>query len=130
MTSEMFRELLDHPDVEEVVVLRGQDRPREVRLGFMAYHGGGLEEMTEAIAFCIPIPGIERHQRSGKPAIDKMNFRGLNQPLAGISVPSRQAVNQEQPFECQEIAFYRRAIQPRRMVHGTKAKRSTSSAHD
>lgn len=50
MTSEMFRELLDHPDVEEVVVLRGHDRPREVRLGFMAYHGGGLEEMTEVVA--------------------------------------------------------------------------------
>ena len=46
----MFRELLDHSDVEEVVVLRGQDRPREVRLGFMAYHGGGLEEMTEVVA--------------------------------------------------------------------------------
>ena len=46
----MFRELLDHPDVEEVVVLRGHDRPREVRLGFMAYHGGGLEEMTEVVA--------------------------------------------------------------------------------
>lgn len=46
----MFRELLDHPDVDEVVVLRGHDTAREHRLGFMAYHGGGLEEMTEVIA--------------------------------------------------------------------------------
>lgn len=49
-TSDVFRELLDHPDVEEVLVLRGHDRPREARLGFMAYHGGGLEEMTEVVA--------------------------------------------------------------------------------
>ncbi|MCE2763419.1 MAG: poly-gamma-glutamate hydrolase family protein [Ilumatobacteraceae bacterium] len=46
----MFRELLDHPEVDEVLVLRGHDRPRELRLGFMAYHGGGLEEMTEVVA--------------------------------------------------------------------------------
>ena len=46
----MFRELLDHPDVEEVVELRGHDDHPELRLGFMAYHGGGLEEMTEVIA--------------------------------------------------------------------------------
>ncbi len=46
----MFRQLLDHPDVEEVVVLRGVTQPRTHRIGFMAYHGGGLEEMTEVIA--------------------------------------------------------------------------------
>lgn len=46
----MFRELLDHPDVEEVVTLRGHDTDRHLRLGFMAYHGGGLEEMTDVIA--------------------------------------------------------------------------------
>lgn len=46
----MFRELLDHPDVDEVVVLRGHDHERHRRVGFMAYHGGGLEEMTEVIA--------------------------------------------------------------------------------
>ena len=46
----MFRELLDHPDVEEVITLRGQDLPLDQRIGFMAYHGGGLEEMTEVIA--------------------------------------------------------------------------------
>lgn len=45
-----FAELLAHPEVEEVCVLRGHARPRERRLGFMAYHGGGLEEMTEVVA--------------------------------------------------------------------------------
>jgi phage replication-related protein YjqB (UPF0714/DUF867 family) len=38
-----FAELLAHPEVDEVVTLRG-------RFGFMAYHGGGLEEMTDVIA--------------------------------------------------------------------------------
>lgn len=38
-----FAELLAHPGVEEVSVLRS-------RLGFAAYHGGGLEEMTDVIA--------------------------------------------------------------------------------
>lgn len=46
----MFRELLDHPDVEEILTLRGHEVPRHQRLGFMAYHGGGLEEMTDVIA--------------------------------------------------------------------------------
>jgi phage replication-related protein YjqB (UPF0714/DUF867 family) len=39
----MFAELLAHPDVDEVCELRG-------RFGFMAYHGGGLEVMTDVIA--------------------------------------------------------------------------------
>jgi phage replication-related protein YjqB (UPF0714/DUF867 family) len=38
-----FAELLAHPEVDEVVTLRS-------RFGFMAYHGGGLEEMTDVIA--------------------------------------------------------------------------------
>lgn len=45
-----FAELLAHPEVQEICTLRGHDRPREHRLGFMAYHGGGLEEMTEVVA--------------------------------------------------------------------------------
>lgn len=45
-----FRDLLAHPDVEEVCILRGHDHPRDRRVGFMAYHGGGLEEMTEVVA--------------------------------------------------------------------------------
>ena len=39
----MFAELLAHPGVEEVVELRGS-------FGFMAYHGGSLEEATDVIA--------------------------------------------------------------------------------
>jgi phage replication-related protein YjqB (UPF0714/DUF867 family) len=39
----MFAELLAHPGVEEVVTLRGA-------FGFMAYHGGSLEEATDVIA--------------------------------------------------------------------------------
>lgn len=38
-----FADLLAHPGVEEVSVLRS-------RFGFMAYHGGGLEEMTDVVA--------------------------------------------------------------------------------
>lgn len=39
----MFDQLLAQEGVEEVLDIRG-------RFGFMAYHGGGLEEMTEVIA--------------------------------------------------------------------------------
>lgn len=39
----MFDELLAHPDVEEEVVLRS-------RFGFLAFHGGSLEEATDGIA--------------------------------------------------------------------------------
>jgi len=45
-----FRELLDTPGVDEVCRLRGHRLDRTRRIGFMAYHGGGLEEMTEVIA--------------------------------------------------------------------------------
>lgn len=44
MTStDPFGELLAMPDVQEVCELRG-------RVGFMAYHGGSLEEQTDVIA--------------------------------------------------------------------------------
>ncbi|MDO8392160.1 MAG: poly-gamma-glutamate hydrolase family protein [Actinomycetota bacterium] len=43
MTHAPFRELLATPGVREVCHLRG-------RLGFMAYHGGALEEMTDVVA--------------------------------------------------------------------------------
>ena len=39
----MFAELLAHPGVEEVCEIRGT-------FGFMAYHGGSLEETTDVIA--------------------------------------------------------------------------------
>ena len=41
--NEPFADLLASPGVEEVCVLRGS-------VGFMAYHGGHLEEMTDVIA--------------------------------------------------------------------------------
>ena len=43
MTRPTFAELLAHPGVTEECELRG-------RLGFMAYHGGGLEETTDIVA--------------------------------------------------------------------------------
>lgn len=43
MSERPFAELLATPGVEEVCELRG-------RFGFMAYHGGALEEMTDVIA--------------------------------------------------------------------------------
>jgi phage replication-related protein YjqB (UPF0714/DUF867 family) len=43
MTAPTFAELLALPDVAEECELRGS-------FGFMAYHGGGLEEMTDVIA--------------------------------------------------------------------------------
>lgn len=46
----MFRDLLKHPDIDEVCVLRDHHSERSRRIGFMAYHGGGLEVMTEVIA--------------------------------------------------------------------------------
>ena len=39
----MFDELLAHPGVEEIVELRSA-------FGFMAYHGGSLEEVTDVVA--------------------------------------------------------------------------------
>ena len=39
----MLNDLLAHPLVEEVCELRGT-------FGFMAFHGGGLEEATDVIA--------------------------------------------------------------------------------
>jgi len=38
-----LRDLLDHPGVEEVLEMRG-------RFGFMAFHGGSLEERTDLVA--------------------------------------------------------------------------------
>lgn len=43
MTVPPFRQLLDHPGVEEVVELRSP-------IGFMAFHGGNLERGTDTVA--------------------------------------------------------------------------------
>jgi phage replication-related protein YjqB (UPF0714/DUF867 family) len=42
-TEAQFASLLAHPGVEEVLELRGH-------FGFMAFHGGSLEEMTDIVA--------------------------------------------------------------------------------
>ena len=57
----MFKQLLDHPGVEEVCELRS-------KFGFMAYHGGNLEENTDVIAQAAA-------QRSGS------SYYGVHQPL-------------------------------------------------
>lgn len=43
MNVHNLRELLEHPGVEEVLEVRG-------RFGFMAFHGGSLEERTDLVA--------------------------------------------------------------------------------
>lgn len=57
-----LRELLQHPDVEEVCELRSN-------FGIMAYHGGGLEELTDVI---------------GRRVAEKTNssYYGVHQPAA------------------------------------------------
>lgn len=56
----LFADLLAHPGVAEVLHVGG-------RLGFMAYHGGSLEEMTDVIA-------REAADRSGA------SYYGVHQP--------------------------------------------------
>lgn len=63
----MFRDVLHHPDVEEVVTLCGHELNRSQRIGFMAYHGGGLEVMTDVIA-----------QQAA--ALADVSYYGLHQP--------------------------------------------------
>ena len=75
----MFRELLDHPDVEEVINLRGQDLPLDQRIGFMAYHGGGLEEMTEVIA-------MRAAERSGTSYYGVHQPKGMERHIPSIEV--------------------------------------------
>ena len=67
----MFAKLLAHPEVQEVVELRN-------KFGFMAYHGGGLEHLTDVIA-------QQAATRSGS------SYYGVHQPK-GLKwhVPSHQ----------------------------------------
>ena len=66
-----LRDLLDHPGVEEVLEVRG-------RFGFMAFHGGSLEERTDLVARAAA-------ERSGA------SYYGVHQP-AGLRqhVPSHR----------------------------------------
>ena len=71
----MFDELLAQEGVEEVLTLRST-------FGFMAYHGGGLEEMTEVIAQAAA-------EKSGA------SYYGVHQP-AGMEwhIPSHKVVRE------------------------------------
>jgi phage replication-related protein YjqB (UPF0714/DUF867 family) len=75
----MFAELLAHPEVEEICELRS-------RFGFMAYHGGGLEEMTDVIASAAA-------ERAGA------SYYGVHQP-PGLEwhVPSHQVSPDDSPL--------------------------------
>jgi phage replication-related protein YjqB (UPF0714/DUF867 family) len=73
-----FADLLAHPGVEEVVELRS-------RFGFMAYHGGGLEEMTDVIAG-------QAAQRAGA------SYYGVHQPIElQWHIPSTQVTPDASP---------------------------------
>lgn len=90
-----FAELLAHPGVEEVVCRRG-------RLGFMAYHGGGLEEMTDVIAQAAA-------ERSGA------SYYGVHQP-PGLEwhIPSTQV----SPSDSRPLAEFLNHVEVVITVHG------------
>jgi len=73
--TRMFDELLAQEGVEEVLTLRST-------FGFMAYHGGGLEEMTEVIAQAAA-------EKSGA------SYYGVHQP-AGMEwhIPSHKVIRE------------------------------------
>ena len=74
--SEPFAELLATPGVEEVCELRG-------RFGFMAYHGGHLEEMTDVIARAAA-------ERSGASYYGVHQPKGLDWHIPSIKVSPRR----------------------------------------
>jgi phage replication-related protein YjqB (UPF0714/DUF867 family) len=61
----MFDELLAHPGVEEISVLRSP------RLGFMAFHGGSLEQVTDDVA----VAAAERSGSSVYAVVQPVDFR-------------------------------------------------------
>jgi phage replication-related protein YjqB (UPF0714/DUF867 family) len=61
----MFDELLAHPGVEEISVLRS------ARLGFMAFHGGSLEQVTDQVA----LAAAERSDSSVYAVVQPAGFR-------------------------------------------------------
>jgi len=61
----MFDELLAHPGVEEISVLRSS------RLGFMAFHGGSLEQVTDDVA----VAAAERSGSSVYAVVQPVDFR-------------------------------------------------------
>jgi phage replication-related protein YjqB (UPF0714/DUF867 family) len=67
-----FADLLTAPGVEEVVELRG-------RFGFMAYHGGALEAMTDVIAAAAA-------ERAGASLYAVIQHDGMREHLASTKV--------------------------------------------
>jgi phage replication-related protein YjqB (UPF0714/DUF867 family) len=61
----VFDELLAHPGVEEISVLRSP------RLGFMAFHGGSLEQVTDLVA----VAAAERSDMSVYAVVQPPGFR-------------------------------------------------------
>jgi phage replication-related protein YjqB (UPF0714/DUF867 family) len=75
----MFAELLAHPGVEEVCELRST-------FGFMAYHGGSLEEATDVIA-------------GRAAALSGASYYGVHQPAdLQWHIPSIKFVPEESPL--------------------------------
>lgn len=90
-----FADLLAHPDVVEECELRGP-------LGFMAYHGGGLEETTDVIA-------REAASRSGA------SYYGVLHPADWeLHVPSTRVSPDDSPTLARFVAHVRVVI----TVHG------------
>ena len=78
MTTTPFRDLLATPGVEEVCELRGP-------IGFMAYHGGSLEHLTDVIA-------------SRAAALSGASYYGVHQPPdLQWHIPSHQVSPAESP---------------------------------
>jgi phage replication-related protein YjqB (UPF0714/DUF867 family) len=90
-----LRDLLDHPGVEEVLEMRG-------RFGFMAFHGGSLEERTDLVARTAA-------ERSGA------SYYGVHQP-AGLRqhVPSHRFTSDQS----QSLADFLDHVEVVITVHG------------
>ncbi len=90
-----FATLLSQPGVEEVTELRG-------RVGFMAYHGGALEAMTDVIA-------RRAAQRSGASCYSVIQPPGMRDHLPSIEV---------NPDESAELATFVEHVDIVITVHG------------
>lgn len=78
MTTPTFADLLAFDGVREEVVLRG-------RFGFMAFHGGGLEEMTDVVA------------RLAAERSDASYYAVLHPPDSELHLPSTRVTPDDSP---------------------------------
>ncbi len=90
-----FAALLSQPGVEEITELRG-------RVGFMAYHGGALEAMTDVIA-------RRAAERSGASCYSVIQPPGMRDHLPSIEV---------NPDESRELASFVEHVDIVITVHG------------